>query len=229
VEQLLQAAIPELSAAEVAWLEGAARSDEVAWRREFGLTKDVSKLGVERNLFRYLPVPVTIRVDGGTGGGAGPWAAEGTGGGAGRRAAESTGGGAGPRAAEGTGPVGTTRRDLLRLVLAAARVGAPITVSTTAHLPGRVVENFHVEDHDAWLDRLDRTRPERVRLVGSSLRDAARVVEGDPDVAFHADPVTPSGRIEALPFLREQSISVTHHRFGNPVPTLAGLLPRGPR
>ncbi len=196
VEQLLQAAIPELSAAEVAWLEGAARSDEVAWRREFGLTKDVSKLGVERNLFRYLPVPVTIRVDGGP---------------------------------NPTGPVGTTRRDLLRLVLAAARVGAPITVSTTAHLPGRVVENFHVEDHDAWLDRLDRTRPERVRLVGSSLRDAARVVEGDPDVAFHADPVTPSGRIEALPFLREQSISVTHHRFGNPVPTLAGLLPRGPR
>ncbi|HEY9498125.1 MAG TPA: bifunctional proline dehydrogenase/L-glutamate gamma-semialdehyde dehydrogenase, partial [Terrimesophilobacter sp.] len=39
----------------------AARSDQAEWEREFGVAKDVSALGVERDVFRYLPIPVTIR------------------------------------------------------------------------------------------------------------------------------------------------------------------------
>ena len=31
-----------------------------------------------------------------------------------------------------------------------------------------------------------------------------------------AHPVTPSGRVEMLPFLHEQAISITARRFGNP-------------
>jgi RHH-type proline utilization regulon transcriptional repressor/proline dehydrogenase/delta 1-pyrroline-5-carboxylate dehydrogenase len=30
--------------------------------------------------------------------------------------------------------------------------------------------------------------------------------------------VTTAGRIELLPFLREQSVTITAHRFGNPDP-----------
>jgi RHH-type transcriptional regulator, proline utilization regulon repressor / proline dehydrogenase / delta 1-pyrroline-5-carboxylate dehydrogenase len=41
-------------------------------------------------------------------------------------------------------------------------------------------------------------------------------VKGDPDLAIYADPVTSAGRIELLPFLREQAVSITAHRFGNP-------------
>ncbi|WP_229051230.1 bifunctional proline dehydrogenase/L-glutamate gamma-semialdehyde dehydrogenase [Aeromicrobium sp. Leaf350] len=185
VSELLANVLHDFSQEDVAWLDAAARSDELAWRREFGLTKDVSRLHAERNLLRYLPVPVTVRVEG-------------------------------------------SRREVLRLVLAAVRTGAPIVVSTNVRL---VVPGFevHVEDDDTWLERLATTRPERVRLVRASHQAAARAVDGDPDVAFVTGDVTQSGRIELLTFLHEQSISITHHRFGNPVPALAGLLPRGPR
>jgi len=36
-------------------------------------------------------------------------------------------------------------------------------------------------------------------------------------------PVTTSGRIELLPFLHEQAVSITAHRFGNPDPEMAQL------
>jgi RHH-type proline utilization regulon transcriptional repressor/proline dehydrogenase/delta 1-pyrroline-5-carboxylate dehydrogenase len=44
----------------------------------------------------------------------------------------------------------------------------------------------------------------------------ASALGGDPAVAVFAAPVTPSGRLELLPFLREQAVSITAHRFGNP-------------
>lgn len=52
------------STEDAAWLETALRSDVDAWRDEFGVARDVSALGVERNVFRYLPVPVTVRFEG---------------------------------------------------------------------------------------------------------------------------------------------------------------------
>jgi RHH-type proline utilization regulon transcriptional repressor/proline dehydrogenase/delta 1-pyrroline-5-carboxylate dehydrogenase len=47
-------------------------------------------------------------------------------------------------------------------------------------------------------------------------RALAEAVAGDPDLAVYANEVTPAGRIELLPFLHEQSITITAHRFGNP-------------
>ena len=64
-------------------------------------------------------------------------------------------------------------------------------------------------------------RPSRTRLIGSaeavaSLRTLlADGVAGDPDLAVYAGDVTTAGRVELLPFLREQSITITAHRFGN--------------
>jgi RHH-type proline utilization regulon transcriptional repressor/proline dehydrogenase/delta 1-pyrroline-5-carboxylate dehydrogenase len=40
-----------------------AGSDAVAWAEEFGLARDVSALLAEKNMLRYLPVPVTIRFE----------------------------------------------------------------------------------------------------------------------------------------------------------------------
>ncbi|HEY4267716.1 MAG TPA: bifunctional proline dehydrogenase/L-glutamate gamma-semialdehyde dehydrogenase, partial [Galbitalea sp.] len=40
----------------------AAVRDQRAWASEFGVSRDVSGLGVERNVFRYRAVPVTIRL-----------------------------------------------------------------------------------------------------------------------------------------------------------------------
>ena len=88
----------------------------------------------------------------------------------------------------------------------------------------------HAQDDDAWLGRLA-FRPEtievggpathpkpihRIRLIGGNGLAAARARRGDPEVAIYDAPVTASGRVELLPFFREQSISITNHRFGNP-------------
>ena len=42
------------------------------------------------------------------------------------------------------------------------------------------------------------------------------VTGGRPDLAVWAQPVTEAGRVELLPFLREQAVSITAHRFGTP-------------
>jgi RHH-type proline utilization regulon transcriptional repressor/proline dehydrogenase/delta 1-pyrroline-5-carboxylate dehydrogenase len=44
-------------------------------------------------------------------------------------------------------------------------------------------------------------------------------------VAVHAHPVTESGRLEMLPFLHEQAVSITAHRFGNPTTLPDEVLP----
>ena len=46
----------------------------------------------------------------------------------------------------------------------------------------------------------------------------AEATNGKPDVAVYASPVTAAGRVEMLPFLHEQAVSITAHRFGTPNP-----------
>jgi RHH-type proline utilization regulon transcriptional repressor/proline dehydrogenase/delta 1-pyrroline-5-carboxylate dehydrogenase len=60
-----------------------------------------------------------------------------------------------------------------------------------------------------------------VRFVGSRAsvaalhRDLSEAVGGDPDLAVYDNEVTTAGRLELLPFLHEQSVTITAHRFGN--------------
>ncbi|WP_312173597.1 aldehyde dehydrogenase family protein, partial [Microbacterium sp.] len=61
ITELIEAAQPSLTYEAFEWLRRSALSDALAWDREFGQVRDVSHLGVERNLFRYRPVPVEIR------------------------------------------------------------------------------------------------------------------------------------------------------------------------
>jgi RHH-type proline utilization regulon transcriptional repressor/proline dehydrogenase/delta 1-pyrroline-5-carboxylate dehydrogenase len=83
------------------------------------------------------------------------------------------------------------------------------------------------ESDDAWAARAARLAHDgpsdvgRLRVVAAD--DAARAeltaatyaaTGGRPDVAIYAQPVTGAGRVEMLPFLREQAISMTAHRFG---------------
>src|SRR5205823_3652423 len=51
-----------VDADEAEWLQLALFSDAAAWADEFGANKDVSGLTAERNVFRYRPVPVTVRL-----------------------------------------------------------------------------------------------------------------------------------------------------------------------
>ena len=168
------------------FLERAERSDAEAWERLYGMPRDRSALAAERNWLRHLPVPVTVRWEGGD---------------------------AGPGAVL-----------LRRVLLAGRRAGAPVTLSTARDLdpgtrPLAALAGAHVvEDAPAWERRLRGPEaPERVRLVGGDRAAFAIASGGRADIALYDQPVTASGRLELLPFLREQAVSVTAHRFGSQV------------
>jgi len=82
-------------------------------------------------------------------------------------------------------------------------------------LLGRVGLRVKLESEEKWLESL-KPRPRRVRVVG----ELPEITESSPlanvDVAIYDGPVTESGIIEGLPFFKEQAVSVTTHRFGNP-------------
>ncbi|MEO6826464.1 MAG: bifunctional proline dehydrogenase/L-glutamate gamma-semialdehyde dehydrogenase [Microbacteriaceae bacterium] len=180
IEHLLGAA--DLSAEEAARVRAAAEDDESQWQREFGATTDVSALGLERNLFRYRPIEVTIRLS-----------------------------------------EGAPRAELVRIVAAGIRAGAPIQISTATEPPSPLLAALHsvatavvVESDADWCTRARSTTASRIRLIGGDAAALSRALDGSPDIAVYGDPVTSAGRIELLPFLREQAISITAHRFGNP-------------
>ena len=202
ITDLIEAAQPSLDFERFEWLRRAALSDAIAWDREFGQVRDVSRLGVERNLFRYRPVPVMIRATGDAG-----W------------------------------------HELLRVVVAAIRSGAGFFLSTPVGLPAEVRHalsglgaHVAVESDEEWIARVAQgadaeveavpddaaPRADRVRLVGSREavarlhRSLADAIAGDPDLAVYDGEVTSAGRIELLPFVHEQAISITAHRFGQP-------------
>ncbi|WP_404313577.1 bifunctional proline dehydrogenase/L-glutamate gamma-semialdehyde dehydrogenase [Agrococcus terreus] len=205
VAELIEAATPQLDFEEFDRVRAGANSDEAAWEDEFGVSRDVSALGVERNVFRYRPTEVLIRLadDGTTG-------------------------------------------ELVRLLAAAARTRATVRISTSTEVPPGVlklsqraiphvrIEEVVVEDDAAFrarvasgealepVERQDALGIEhvgepvrRIRVAGTAagLREA---LAGNPRVAVYDGPVSSEGRIELLPFLREQAISITAHRFGNP-------------
>lgn len=179
------------SAADSPFVERSVRSDQFEWEREFGAAKDVSALGVERNVFRYLPLPVTVRLS-----------------------------------------AGGSVEEFARVVAAGVRAGGDghgrlLPVSVPEPLPAdldRAIRDagasVTVETDEAWLDRARSggIAESRVRLIGGGHTALAEALDGSPDVAIYADTVTESGRVEMLPFLREQAISITAHRFGNPDP-----------
>ncbi|ADG75331.1 Aldehyde Dehydrogenase [Cellulomonas flavigena DSM 20109] len=123
--------------------------------------------------------------------------------------------------------------DLLRVVAAAACARARVVVSVPAALPDRCARAVaalgpvHVEDGAAWAARVGALDGGRVRLVGGSTATVVAATGGRPDVAVWDHPVTEAGRVELLPFLREQAVSVTAHRFGTPHPLTEAALPLG--
>ena len=73
-----------------------------------------------------------------------------------------------------------------------------------------------IEDRASFEASLQ-ARPRRVRMVGRVSEITEHSPLANPDVAIYSDPTTEAGRIELLPYFKEQAVSVTAHRFGNPV------------
>lgn len=175
-------------------LRRAWESDAAAWAAEFGVAQDVSGLTAERNVFRYLPVPVAVRL------------------------------------AEGASPA-----DLLRVLGAGLLAGSTIEVSTSVDLPATVRAVLaeaslpvKVQSDKDWLAGMKNSTAGRVRLIqtptSTVIRDLAEATKGRPNLAVYAQPVTAAGRIELLPFLHEQAVSITAHRFGTPNHLSDGLI-----
>lgn len=113
----------------------------------------------------------------------------------------------------------------IRVIAAGVRAGSRLSVSTAAELPASVRAwlsdesvGVAVEDATAWGDRAARLAETggRIRLVGGDTAALAARTAGSPAVAVYAGPVVSAGRIELLPFLREQAVSISAHRFGAP-------------
>ena len=171
----------------------AALSDERAWVAEFGVSRDAAGLEVERNVLRYRPVPVTIRLPEG-----------------------QTLGPLVRLIAAGA----LTRSPLT--ISSAVPLPAGLVQSFGEAIPSAIVRDIVIESDAAWLARASRLSG-RVRLAGGDGRALAEAVGGSPDVAIYDGPVTTEGRIELLAFLHEQAVSVTAHRFGNPDRAFAAL------
>jgi RHH-type proline utilization regulon transcriptional repressor/proline dehydrogenase/delta 1-pyrroline-5-carboxylate dehydrogenase len=194
VTELIESGQSSMSYEDFDLVRRSALSDAIAAGTEFDLVKDVSGLGVERNLFRYRPVPVSIRLS-----------------------------------------EGSDLPKLLRILAAATVARSRFDVSTPTKLPSALRQVLKardipriVESDAQWLDRVASAGPavqrsdeperavHRIRLIGGDPVALAAALGGTPDIAIYAGEVTPSGRVEVLPFVREQAISITHHRFGTP-------------
>ncbi|MFJ4220839.1 proline dehydrogenase family protein [Curtobacterium luteum] len=171
-------------------LDRALASDERAWTTLFGTATDVSALTAERNIARYLPFPgVHVRLT-----------------------------------ADDDSSLDVDA--LVRVVAAALRAGTTVDVSVSGSLPASVrsaVQSLAIvrslrdgETDAAFAARIADGPSTRVRLIGGSASALSTAIGGRPDVAVYAEPVTEAGRIEVLPFLREQAVSITAHRFGTP-------------
>lgn len=114
---------------------------------------------------------------------------------------------------------------LVRVVAAGVRAGSAVTVSAGRELTPAVrawLEGagvvYDIEDAAAWARRAARLARTggRVRLLGGSVERFAADTAGSPAVALYAGDPTRAGEVEMLPFLREQAVSITAHRFGTP-------------
>ncbi|WP_309082397.1 bifunctional proline dehydrogenase/L-glutamate gamma-semialdehyde dehydrogenase [Zhihengliuella sp.] len=197
---LLDAARDVLDRTDADWLANALSDDADQWAREFGVAKDPTGLIAERNVFRYRPMPVTVRLAG--------------------------------------EPTSRQTAELFRVVGAGLRVwqahghaapGARVTVSVdevgedvlrVLRGTGALVVEENEQDWELRVSRLAAmTGPEagaRLRLIGADPVKTYEAADGAPIVAVYDHPVVSAGRVELLPFLREQAVSITAHRFGTP-------------
>lgn len=199
VRAVVEAFQPALDFARFDRVRRAALSDEEAWVTEFGRSHDPSALGVERNIRRYRPAEVVVRL------------------------AEDA-----------------DLADLARVLCAGVRARARMLVSTATPLPSGLLPliddgtafgrsplgilGVQVESDDAFRMRCERGRPARIRLLGGDAGTLAEALGGSPDVAVWAGSVTGAGCLELLPFLREQTVSITAHRYGIPDRELTALV-----
>ncbi len=106
---------------------------------------------------------------------------------------------------------------LIRVCAARLRAGADGVVSSPVPLPDELAAALETEGVswlvESWQQCLERAAGRlggRIRLVAT----ADHHEHGTAQVAVFAQPVTSTAELELMPFLHEQAVSITTHRFG---------------
>lgn len=120
---------------------------------------------------------------------------------------------------------------LIRVLAAGITAGATPEASSGVALPTSVQAlllslriNVTVESDAEWLGTARAFGAGRIRLIGGDTSAVYEATGGRPDLAIYAGEVTEAGRVEMLPFLHEQAVSITAHRFGTPNHLSDGLI-----
>lgn len=171
-------------------------SDEAVYAREISALRDPSQVGVERNIFRCLPVPVVIRA----GKEAQPW-----------QVARVLHAGLKVKA-----PLTLSTYTELPSGLAAFASHHNVTVMVQD-------DCTWLDWAERWA-KTEAGYDGRLRLIGENQAAVAKAIEGNVDIAIWDHPVTYSGNVEMIPFFHEQAIALTNHRFGDPTPITKGIL-----
>ncbi|WP_291040899.1 bifunctional proline dehydrogenase/L-glutamate gamma-semialdehyde dehydrogenase [Herbiconiux sp.] len=231
VAQLLDSATGGLEWSDFDVARRGAKSDQLAWETHFA-AQDVSGLGVERNVLRYLPAHVVIRLS------------------EGRPLHELLRVLAAATLARATVVVSSAVKlpRPLRALLKERRIRvviekdeawlgrAPEYLGSGSSAGGRAQTGQATGGSTAGAGAGAGAGGStgaaaavgavpRIRLIGGDASALAEALGGSPDIAVFAGEVTRAGRVELLPFLLEQSISATAHRFGNPSALLDDILP----
>ena len=195
-----------VSGDEATWLTAAGVSDAAAWNSEFGTPRDLTGLTAEANVFRYRPADVVVRIS-----------------------------------------ADASAAEVARVLIAAHRAGSTLRVVVDPAVSAAVSDALAAgaalfpelktspADDAAFTAALaagsyDSGVGARVRVVGSQSQDTLVEMASRPEVCLLNDDVTVSGRVELRYWLKEQAVSMTLHRFGNPSPefhTLSDELKRG--
>ncbi len=191
-------------AADQDWVRAAAERDAEAWAERFSAGHDPTGLRAERNIQRYVPTPALVRWDGEDGAAL-------------ARVAVALSVATGRRQVrEGATDAASTRAHATPTSAAQSQA---LTVSSASELPATLREALRgagidvvVEDDDAAVARARAVAAGRVRLVGA----VPAAWRGGADLALFDGPVTAAPELELVPFLREQAISITAHRYGTP-------------
>lgn len=214
LQDLAKLAGQTLPAAQAKRVLAAALNAQEACDNHFDLLNDPSGLGCERNVLRYLPTRSILRATGKS------------------RLVDIL---CIAAAAVAVGQYQTTKDGHLQR-LGPGQITAPedqpnMVLSSLYPLPGEVrqwasqygfgciVEND--EDFRVRLHAADLQHDGRVRLLGAKREELG----ASTDVAVWDGPATTAARVEILPFVHEQVVSITDHRFGTPTLITEGILP----
>jgi len=230
VTAVIEAARSGLSFEEFDQVRAGAMSDAQALATEFGRSRDTADLVVERNVLRYRPQSVVVRQseDASTGDLI-------------RVLVAAT-------AARAHVLLSTARAlpGPLTQMLAGARAPLDVVdhlVESDAEFTDRVASGAVFQENwskpsEQGLDAIDlvlsqgyERRPHtafggpgsRIRLLGGHAIAIEEALGAGIDTAIHDGPVVEAGLIEMLPFLREQTVTITAHRHGDVDPEFAKL------